>query len=190
VPVLQRWVEDELLALPQPAAPWLERALQAFEQQLAIEEQMPADAAAPDDGAGKLALARAIGHAGDGDIGGEPGLQRIVSARLEARQRRHWSPVHIRSRVEQVAEIEAQVVSARHELAAQAEALRQALASRLWWPPVLRQRTASVHEFALQSLDAQAARLAAMREGFAALPCDESAGAASPPTPVALKATA
>lgn len=186
VPLLQRWVDEAVLALPAPATPWLERAVQAFEQQLAIEEQMPADDAGPDDGAGKLALARALGG-GDAHSDGEPGLQRIVSARLEVRQRRHWSPVHIRARVDQVAQIETQVANARRELAARAEALARALASRLWWPPSLVARAAGAHDAALQALDALAARLAAARAGFGALPCDARAGAAAAPAPVVLE---
>lgn len=189
VPALEHWVDEALLALPPPEHPGLERAAQAFEQQLAIEEQMPADDASPDDGAGKLALARAIGR---GDEGGEadggPGLQRVVSARLEARQRRRWSPVHIRARVAQVEEIEAQVAAARRTLAARADAQARALAPRLWWPPAQVMRAAAAHAASLQALDALAARLAAARAGFAALPCDAAAAGDAAPAPVALAA--
>jgi MoxR-like ATPase len=182
VPALQAWFEDELLATPANEAPWLERAVQAFEKQLMIEETAPADVE-DDDGAGKLALARAIGL-GERNDDAQPNAQRIVSARLEEAQRRRWSPVHIRCRVEQVSEIEAQVAASRAEVHSRAQAQTKALATRLWMPPSLRTRLANAHAKALCMLDQLAARLAATRAGFAALPCDERATAV--PAPVAI----
>ena len=181
VPVLQAWFEDELLATPAHEAPWLERAVQAFEKQLTIEESAPPED--DDDSAGKLALARAIGL-GERDDDAQPNAQRIVSARLEDKLRRRWSPVHIRCRVEQVSEIEAQVAASRAEVHARAQAQAAALATRLWMPPALCARLAHAHARALSMLDALAARLAATRAGFAALPCDEHATAA--PAPIAI----
>jgi MoxR-like ATPase len=181
-PALQRWFERELLALPVGPAPWLERAVQAFEKQLDIERQAPVDET-DDDGAGKLALARAIGiGAGDED---SAAMQRVVSARLEERLRRRWSPVHIQARVDQVAEIEAQVAAARGDVAARAEAQARALAGRLWMPQSLCDRLAAAHAQALVLLDDAASRLAAARTGFAALPRDESR--ADAPAPVAFE---
>ncbi|MFY8083264.1 MAG: AAA family ATPase, partial [Rubrivivax sp.] len=89
LPLLQHWFVEEALQAPPTTAPWLERAVEAFEKQLGIEQQTPAEGSGgPDDGAGKLALARAIGlHA---QTGAEPGLQRIVSSRLEERLRKRW----------------------------------------------------------------------------------------------------
>jgi MoxR-like ATPase len=181
VPALQHWFEQDWLDLPKAEAPWLERAVQAFERQLSIEQLMPNEDG--DDTAGKLALARSIGL-GEGDDG-PAGMQRIVSARLEERLRRRWSAVHIACRVKQVSEIEAQVRHARTDVAARAEAQARALAGRVWMPPVLRQQLASTHEAALRLLDALALRLAATREAFAALPCDPGA-APSEPEPVAI----
>jgi MoxR-like ATPase len=181
VPSLQAWFEDELLATPPSEAPWLERAVQAFEKQLTIEESSPPED--DDDAAGKLALARAIGL-GERDDDAQPNAQRIVSARLEDRLRRRWSPVHIRCRVEQVSEIEAQVAASRAEVQARAQAQAGALVTRLWVPPSLRARLADAHARALSMLDAFAERLAATRAGFAALPCDEHATAA--PAPIAI----
>ena len=182
VPALQAWFKDELLATPPHEAPWLERALQAFEKQLMIEETAPAEDEG-DDGAGKLALARAIGL-GERDDDAQPNAQRIVSARLEDKLRRRWSPVHIRCRVLQVSEIEAQVAASRAETHAGAQALSSALATRLWMPPALRAQLTNAHAKALSMLDGMLARLAATRAGFAALPCDEHASAA--PAPIAI----
>jgi MoxR-like ATPase len=189
VPVLQQWFEQSLLALPPAGAPWLERAVQAFEKQLEIEQAAPADGDGGDDGAGKLALARAIGTGiGEGEHG-EPGMQRIVSARLEQRLLRRWSSVHIRCRVEQAMEIESQVAQARAEVAARAQAQARALAGRVWMPPALCAKLAEAHAQALQMLDGIASRLAAAREGFAALPSRDEPEAHEP-QPVAIEADA
>ena len=184
VPALQAWFEQDLLATPSHEAPWLERALQAFEKQLTIEESAPAEDG--DDTAGKLALARAIGL-GERDDDAQPNAQRVVSARLEDRLRRRWSPVHIHCRVEQVREIEAQVAASHDDVQARAQAQASALAARVWMPPTLCARLASAHAKALAMLDDMAARLAATRAGFAALPCDERATAA--PVPIAIAET-
>jgi MoxR-like ATPase len=191
VPALQHWFEQELLATPPGEAPWLERAVQAFDKQLSIEESAPATAEG-DDGAGKVALARAIGRhddLGERDDDAQPNAQRIVSARLEARQRRRWSPVHIRCRVEQVREIETQVAVARAEVDARARAQASALAQRVWMPPTLRAQLAAAHAQALRMLDDLALRLASVRRGFATLPCDEQAGAAPEPSRIAIAET-
>jgi len=188
VPALQAWVADTLLALPPETAPWLERAVQAFEQQLSIEQQLPADEDGHDDAAGKLALARAIGGADDDAARG--GMARIASARLEERTRRRFSPVHIEARVSQVAGIEAQVAEARAVLAARAEGQARAVAGRLWLPPALAAQATEAHARALAWLDVVAARLADTRAGFAALPCDDTATGAAVPAPVVLEAAA
>ena len=107
-----------------------------------------------------------------------------ICAAITGNLRRCWSPVHIRSRVEQVSEIEAQVAASRGEVQARAQAQAAALASRVWMPPALCAQLASAHAEALSMLDGFAARLAATRAGFAALPCDEKATAA--PAPIAI----
>jgi MoxR-like ATPase len=187
VSALQQWFEGELLRAPPTSAPWLERAVQAFEQQLRIEESMPAEDG--DDAAGKLALARSIGL-GERDDDAAPNAQRIVSARLEASLRRHFSSVHIEARVGQVREIEAQVAAERDAVRSHAAAQHDALAGRLWLPAALRERLAQRCTQALAVLDALARRLAAAREGFAGLPCDATVSAATAPEPVALEAAA
>jgi MoxR-like ATPase len=182
---LQAWFEQDLLATPRGEAPWLERAVQAFEKQLDIEAAAPAEDD-DDDAAGKLALARAIGM-GERDDDAQPNAQRIVSARLEDKRRRRWSPVHIRCRALQVSEIEAQVAASRADVQARAQTQASALAARVWMPPALCAHLADAHAKALSMLDNIAERLAATRAGFAALPCDEHATAA--PEPIAMAET-
>jgi MoxR-like ATPase len=190
LPLLQRWFVDEALQAPPEAAPWLERAVQAFEKQLDIEQQTPAEGSSgPDDGAGKLALARAIGlHAQDD---AEPGLQRIVSGRLEERLRKRWGQCHIAARVAQVAQIETDLAGWTGELEAQREALSQRLSTRLWMPPDLKAQVLERHERALAQLAGWGVRLTAAREGFALLPVDETGQGAdrASPTPVAWGST-
>jgi MoxR-like ATPase len=185
VPALQAWFTADALALPPAEAPWLERAVQAFERQLGIEQSLTDDGA--DDAAGKLALLRAIGRGEGDDDDAEPGMQRWVSERLEARLRRHFSPVHVQARVAQVAEVEAQVAAARTATAAQADALARALASRVWLPPALRAQLDGAFAQAIELLDRFGLRLKATREGFAELPLKDGDAAEPPPSPVALE---
>jgi MoxR-like ATPase len=188
VPALAAWFVDEALAAPPEAAPWLERAIEAFERQLQLEEQMQAEGEeGAGDTAGKLALARAIGL-GQGDAAeGGGGAQRIVSARLEASLRRRWSPCHIAARLAQVDELLAQVQAALAELGAACAALHAALADRLWLPPSTRARLTARHDAGLALLRFFEHRLVQTRAGFAALPVDETAAAGElPPAPIAL----
>ncbi|HSW27513.1 MAG TPA: AAA family ATPase, partial [Burkholderiaceae bacterium] len=83
-PALAQWFEADWLGAAPHEAQWLSRAVQAFEQQLQIEQSAQEDRD-DQDGAGKLALARAIGRGG----ADEPeAMVRIVSASLEASLRR------------------------------------------------------------------------------------------------------
>jgi MoxR-like ATPase len=184
VPALQAWFTDDALALPPAEAPWLERAVQAFERQLGIEQS--ANDEGGDDGAGKLALLRAIGR-GDGADDAAPGMQRIVSERLEARLRRRFSPVHVQARIDQMAEVQAQVAAARAAAAADADAQTRALAGRVWLPPTLRARLDDAWAQAIARLDQFALRLQAARDGFVALPLKDAEPAEAPPPPVALE---
>jgi len=205
VPALLQWFEDEVLALPGPAAPWLERAVMAFERQLDLEQRMPADGAGGADGdTGKLSLARAIGRGetegpdgGMGGMGGNErgdvrsdagsGMQRIVSERLEARLRKHWGRQHVQARVAQVGEIEGQVLEASDAAALARAAFAEALQQLLWVPPDLAARWLARHDGALALLAHFAARLAAVRAGFVALPVD-AAFEGEPPSPVPIEA--
>jgi MoxR-like ATPase len=185
LPLLQQWFVDEALQTPPTAAPWLERAVEAFEKQLGIEQQTPAEGSGgPDDGAGKLALARAIGLHAQKDA--EPGLQRIVSSRLEERLRKRWGLHHIEARVAQVAQIEAELNAWAQEVQAGRDELAQRLAARLWMPPELKAQALQRHEAALAQLAGWAHRLSAAREGFAQLPVDEAAGDSADAAPAAV----
>lgn len=185
LPLLQHWFVEEALQAPPTTAPWLERAVEAFEKQLGIEQQTPAEGSGgPDDGAGKLALARSIGlHA---QTGAEPGLQRIVSSRLEERLRKRWGLRHIEARVAQVAQIEADISAWAQEVQAGRDALAHRLSTRLWMPPELKAQTLRRHETAIAQLAGWAQRLAAARAGFAQLPVDETPSASTGAAPAAV----
>jgi MoxR-like ATPase len=181
-PRIAAWFETEVVGAVAQEAPWLTRAVQAFEKQLGIEQS----AAASDggsDGAGKLALARTL-RAGDDD---EAQMLRMVTDRLEQALRRRWSTVHVQARVAQVDEVAAQADAARAQVAAAATALAARLDGRLWLPPALAARWLAAHAHTIAVLDALRTSLAATRAGFAALPVYESQGDALPP-PVALEA--
>ena len=185
LPLLLQWFIDDALQAPPVSAPWLERAVEAFEKQLGIEQQTPAEGSGgPDDGAGKLALARAIGLHAQTDA--EPGLQRIVSSRLEERLRKRWGLHHIEARVAQVAQIEAELSAWAQQVQAGRDALAQSLAKRLWMPQDLKARALLRHDAALTQLAGWAQRLAAAREGFAQLPVDDAAGDSSHSAPAAV----
>lgn len=185
VQALQQWFDDEVLELPPANAPWLERAVQAFEKQLEIEQSVPQEDG--DDAAGKLAIARAIGGGSaaraEETVGGARSaaapriLPRRVEEHLEAQRRRRFSPIHVHTRVAQVDEVLQQVIQARADTAEREADLARRLAPRLWMPSDLRGRIAGAFREALGFLDAQAARLAAVRAGFEALPLrdDEAA---------------
>ncbi len=179
------WVDEEVAHAVPRSAPWLGHAVEAFERQLDIEQRLPAedDEGAADDGAGKLALARTLG--GD-DSGGMP---RIVPAALEVRLRRRFSAVHVAARLAQVDEVIARAEAARATVQAALEALTLQLAGRLWLPPELAARWCGAHRQTLARLDDFLLRLAACRDGFAALPVDARLPA-DEPAPVDLAAPA
>ncbi len=179
VPALQEWFVAEVAQAAPQDAPWLTRAVEAFEKQLEVELSMPADG--DDDSAGKLALARAIGGAG------ESGMLRIVSSALEDAMRRRWSPVHVAARLAQVDEVmqrAAEPLAARRE---QRAALQASLDGRLWLPPSLATTLLGHHDHTIAILEALLRRLAVTRAGFAALPVDEALPQAEP-EPVAIGA--
>jgi len=184
VPRLVQWFEAEAVhAVPQQA-PWLTRAVEAFERQLQIEQAAPPEGEGVADGtAGKLALARSLG----GATGLEGGISRIVPRRLEEIQRRRYSPVHVAARLAQVDEIAAHARSQRDDTAAAADALARRLAGRLWLPPALAARLTGAHASTLAVLDGLLDRLQRAREGYAALPVDERS-LDGPPAPVVLEA--
>jgi MoxR-like ATPase len=179
---LGQWYERELVGAVPHDAPWLTRAVEAFEHQLEIEQSARDDADAQNS-AGKLALARALGA----DAAAEGSMLRIVSAQLEAQLQRRWSPVHVAARLAQLDELLAHA-RAEHTLAEHRSAeLAAALAGRLWMPPALaaRMRGALAHTTAV--LAALCARLEQARAGYAALPVDDAAAPIAP-APVPLEA--
>ena len=183
---LAAWVTSTLAqAEPQPL-PWLDHAVTAFEKQLEIEQRLPADeGGSADDDAGKLALARSLGAQDGGEANG--GMQRILSARLEDKLRRRFSPVHVAARLAQVDAIARRAGEATAAVQAQHDALAQRLAHRLWLPPALAEGWLGAHRQTLAKLAGLSERLAATRAGFAAHPVDEALPAVAP-APVALAA--
>jgi MoxR-like ATPase len=176
VPRLQAWLAQRLGAVAQPLT-GLVHAVQAFERQLDVEHSLPADDGV-DDSAGKLALARAI--AGPEDSGG---MLRMVSATLEERTKRRFSPVHVATRLAQVDELAARVQAARDMAAAALQALQAQLAGRLWLPPELADAWCGAHQQTVAVADELLARLQATRGGFAALRVDDTLPGAAPPLP-------
>lgn len=176
VPRLQAWLAQRLGAVAQPLT-GLVHAVQGFEKQLDVEHSLPADDGA-DDSAGKLALARAI--AGPEDSGG---MLRMVSATLEERTRRRFSPVHVATRLAQVDELSARVQAARDTAAAALAVLQAQLSGRLWLPPELADAWCGAHRQTLAVADELLARLQATRAGFAALRVDDTLPDAAPPLP-------
>jgi MoxR-like ATPase len=179
---LQRWFEDEILELPPPAAPWLEHAVQAFDKQLELERSAPPEDAGGDGAAGKLALARAIGIGQGGD--GEAGMPRIVSAQLETRLRRRYSPVHVGARLAQLDELMQRLGAELARLQTQADSLAQALAARLWIPPGTCASWLARHAALGAQLQALHARAGAARAGFAELPQRDADPQDQTPVPV------
>ncbi len=183
VPAVAGWFVEHAAGAAEWDAPWLSRAVEAFEKQLEIERSMPGEEGA--EGAGKIALARAIGgrEAAAADTGG----LRNVAGTLEERLRRRWSTLHVRTRVEQVGEVIDRERAERGPIAARLDALRRALHGRLWLPPELVASMLGAVESTLATLDALIERLAAARDGFASLPVDASLED-EVPAPVALSA--
>jgi MoxR-like ATPase len=177
-PRIAQWFEADLLHAVPHGAPWLTRAVEAFEKQLEIELSAPPEHDSDSGGAGKLALARAIGRGETGESG--DGMLRIVSAELEAHLKRHYSCVHIAARTAQVDDVLAQAGGARDEVEARRATLAAALAPRLWMPPSLVARWLAAHAQTLQSLAGLIVRLAHTRAGFAALPDDPQAPEVAP----------
>ncbi len=186
---LQNWFASEVAQAAPQDAPWLARAVDAFEKQLEIENR--AQTQQSDDSAGKLALARSIGgaqaeHAG-GAESGEGGMLRMMSASLEAHLRKRYSSAHVAARVAQVNEVLAAARGHHEQVNAQAVALAQALGERLWLPPGLALQLLRTKRQTVAMLVALVTQLEQTRAGFAALPVDaQQAGAV--PEPVALSA--
>lgn len=183
VEAVSDWFMREVLRLPQHDGSWLEQAVQAFEQQLDIEVQAPADdVAAPADDAGKLATARQLGAQGaGGNTAGDPlTSMRLVSTVLQERQRKRYGRLHVDTRVAQVREVAERADAAIAELSQAEAAWAARLAARLWWPPSLATTALAGPRETLARLRDLRARLAQCADGFAALPLDAASAAAAP----------
>jgi MoxR-like ATPase len=196
-PLLANWFADDLMRAVPQQAPWLTRAVLAFEKQLQLEAAATDsdDAAARD--AGKIAIARAIGSTGPIGLGtgaalddldddapaGDGGMVRMVSAQLEAHRRRRYSSVHVATRVTQVDSLIAHVDAERLPVAQIAADLAQRLAGSLWLPAELAQRLTAAHAATLAVLASLAERLQAARAGFEQLPVDDRLPGVAPPSP-------
>ncbi len=176
---LQQWFVEQVAQAAPQEAPWLTRAVEAFEKQLEIEQSAQNDQ--DDGGAGKMALARSIGGAQD------DGMLRMVTASLEEHLRKRYSPAHQAARLEQVDEVLARARAHLAPLQAQAEATRLALAERIWLPPLLARILCQAQADTLAVLASLVARLQSTRLGFAELPLDEQLGDEAP-QPVKLSA--
>ncbi len=174
------WWLEHAMAAPPTDAPWLARAVTAFEKQLEIETQLQQD----DGASGKIALARSIGLTHD-----DGGMTRLVSETLEARMRKRVSPVHVQARLAQVNEVAAPLVERSRDLAAQLAALEVQMRDHLWITPELRRALGQRWQDGLRLLQDLEARLAFVREGFAQLPIDPAL-AGDAPEPVRLDAAA
>jgi len=196
VAALAHWFAADLLGAEPQQAPWLAHAVQAFEQQLDLEQRAQAASDEGQQTAGKLALAQRIGIAdvessgaassGANSPGADP-MQRVMSQQLEDHLRRRYSPVHVAARLAQLDEVLLDVSAHESTVAAQAARLAGQLQGRLWLPPALAAQLLGAHAQTAQTLRELHARLAACRAGFAALPLDDSLPAHTP-APVTLQA--
>jgi MoxR-like ATPase len=139
VPMLRDW----FLAGVGQAVPvdvlWLVRATEAFEKQLEIETSAPASS--DDDGAGKLALARAIARPGAQDAGQGLGAHRVRPGAQALQRPASWPRAQRRCRRCSTAR-----VRRCRAVQATAEAVRtQAHARMLWLPPTWRDAIEAVH---------------------------------------------
>jgi MoxR-like ATPase len=161
---LQQWFVEQVAQAAPQEAPWLTRAVEAFERQLEIEQSAENE---PDDGgAGKIALARSIGGAPEG------GMLRMVTASLEEHLRKRYSSAHLAARLAQVDEVLARAKAHLAPLRAQAEATRRAVTGRLWLPPLLADEMCRAQAQTLAIVETLVGRLHAARQGFAELPLD------------------
>jgi MoxR-like ATPase len=168
-PMVQWFMHTVALARPLDLS-WLTRAVEAFERQLEIELKTQA---VDDEGAGKLALARAISrdHAGD-----EGDLVRIVSEGAMHR----YSPLHVDARLAQVAEVLQRALTTQEAMLADAQSSMARAAAHMWLPPSWRTRIGAVHRANESAVAALLERLLQLQQGFAALPVDHASELAAP----------
>jgi MoxR-like ATPase len=189
---LQDWFAHEVAQAAPQDAPWLARAVDAFEKQLEIESL--AQSQEGDDSAGKLALARSIGmsqvdaaEAGGAGGEGQGEMLRLMSASLESHLRRRWSSAHVAARVAQVDEVLQAACQRRDTVALRCDGLRVRVRDRVWLPPAVSAQWLHDQQQTVDLLAVLVARLAQIRVGFAALPIDAQQ-AAEVPEPMAIGA--
>ena len=181
---LRQWFTEQVAQAAPQDAPWLARAVEAFEKQFEIESTAQAEEG--DDSAGKIALARSIGGS-QGGRAEDGGTMRMMSAALESHLRRRYSSVHVAARVAQVEEIRMRAHEHHAALAAQARELDRGLQGRLWLPPELARTLRRTRQDTVDLLHGLLMRLDVVHAGFADLPVDTGrAGVA--PEPVELTA--
>ncbi len=173
-PRIAAWFAHACLQAVAQDAPWLTRAVEAFEQQLQIETT--AESEEPDGGAGKLALARAI----SGSAQAEEHMPRILAASLEEQARRRWSTAHIDARTGQVQELLARAGAERAHIQQRRDHLLADATGRLWLPPALLQQWLGAHDHSLKILEELLDRLRQVQQGFAHLPLDKTVSTAAP----------
>ena len=142
---------------------WLARAVKAFEKQLEIETTAQADSES--DGAGKLALARAISGPG---VERDNTMLRIVSDRA----RRHYSQGHVDARKAQVAQVCARAAVALQTARDAAHTALVDARGHLWLPPSVLARVQTVHDGNVAAALALQADAELLALGFAELPVD------------------
>jgi len=176
-----RWWQQDVLRIGPADAPGWRHSAQAFEKQLEVETQAPAEDGA--ESAGKMALARSLG--GAEGTGGNREMLRLYSERVEARLRRRWSPLHIRARVAQVRDLRESVQAAHSQAQAEWAQLQSRLLGRLWLPPSWAHNTLAPLGERVALLEALVQRLQAAEQGFAALPVNEALADVPAPMTVA-----
>ncbi len=162
------WFQHDLLQAAPQQAPWLTRAVEAFEQQLRIEQSAPPEGD-EDHGAGKLALMRSVGGSSSSSSADGGAMLRIVAPGLERARQRRYSRTHVAARVAQVGEMLAQLAGERERIAAEQARLSAALAPRLWLPPALAERLLAGRSQTLAHMDGLMTRLQHTQAGFDAL---------------------
>ncbi|MCB2016305.1 MAG: AAA family ATPase [Hydrogenophaga sp.] len=173
VPAWTDWFLAQVAQLKPLAIEGLERAAQAFEQQLDVERRAPPDE--QDDSAGKLALARAI--AGPST---ESELVRITSELAH----RRYGALHIQARVAQVSEVQQRVDAMHAEVHEVARTVLAQAQAHAWLPPSWRSRIEAAHAQRCASLASLSSRMADLHAGFSALPRHRDERADSVPAPV------
>ncbi|MGL4573484.1 MAG: AAA family ATPase [Burkholderiaceae bacterium] len=172
IDLLIAWFYREVARAAPFDAPWLTRAVQAFEQQLQIEQSARVEV---DSDAGKMALAKSLGGAA------EAAAPRLVGKGLEAKLGKHYSAAHVAARCAQVAEILARVIEYYCIMQDNARAAQQGAAAHLWLPPSWRMQIDQMHAQALMDIGTLAQQLTSVHAGFAALPVDPMLQATEPP---------